>query len=466
MDYFPLFMDIRQRSCLIVGGGDVALRKARILKEAGAFIRIVAHQVSDELKELLNNPEHQIYERGFCQNDLDDAFVVIAATDQQATNQLVAESAKRKNLIVNVVDSPADSNAIMPAIVDRSPVIAAFSTGGKAPVLARMLREKLESLLPSRYGSLATLAGRYRSRVIGRFDSINDRRRFWETIFSGPAAEAALNGDEEGAEREIETQLANQKKQKTGEVYLVGAGPGDPDLLTFRALRLMQQADVVLYDRLVSEPIRALCRRDAEYIYVGKKCAKHIKPQPEINDLLVEQAKMGKRVLRLKGGDPFIFGRGGEELESLARENIPFQVVPGITAASGCASYAGIPLTHRDHAQSVRFVTGHEQNNGCSLDWQSLSKPNQTLVFYMGLLKLGHICDQLITHGCSARTPAALIEKGTTTQQRVITADLSTLPSLVKEKEIRSPALIIIGGVVKLQASLNWKKFTNSSSEI
>jgi len=337
--------------------------------------------------------------------------------------------------------------------------VIAISSGGESPVLARLIRAKLETLIPTSYGRLAKIASSWRDRVKARFDDGDSRRRFWEKILQGPAAELALNGQEDAAEKIIETEISKDDQTITqGEVYLVGGGPGDPELLTLRALRLMQQADVVLYDRLVSDGVMELVRRDAERIYVGKRRSEHAMEQENINQLLVDLAKQGKRVLRLKGGDPFIFGRGGEEIELLAQNNIPFQVVPGITAASGCSAYAGIPLTHRDYAQSVRFVTGHLKSDNTNLQWPELANPTQTLVFYMGLVGLKEICESLISHGRASTTPVALIEKGTTQEQRVLISDLASIADVVAASDVHAPTLFIVGEVVKLHDSLKWFK--------
>jgi uroporphyrin-III C-methyltransferase/precorrin-2 dehydrogenase/sirohydrochlorin ferrochelatase len=335
-------------------------------------------------------------------------------------------------------------------------LVIAVSSGGDAPVLARLIRAKLETWVPPTYGHLAGLAARFRHQVKNLFPNVQQRRAFWEDVFQGPIADRQLAGQGAEAERLLQAKIDGDAPSAPGEVYLVGAGPGDPDLLTFRALRLMQQADVVLYDRLVAPAILELCRRDADRVYVGKQRADHALPQDQINQQLVTLAKQGKRVLRLKGGDPFIFGRGGEEIEELAAHGIPFQVVPGITAASGCAAYAGIPLTHRDYAQSVRFVTGHLKDGTSDLPWNDLVSPAQTLVFYMGLIGLPIICRELINHGRSADTPAALIQQGTTSNQRVFTGTLANLPQLVAEHEVHAPTLVIVGEVVTLREKLAW----------
>ncbi|WP_312200127.1 siroheme synthase CysG [Stutzerimonas balearica] len=456
MDYLPLFHDLKGRLVLVVGGGEVALRKARLLADAGACLRVVAPSIDQSLVALVADSGGESRARNYTADDLHGCVLAIAATDSEPTNAQVSADARTIGIPVNVVDAPELCSVIFPAIVDRSPLMIAVSSGGDAPVLARLMRARIETWIPAAYGQLAGLARRYRARVKARFANVQQRRIFWEEVFQGPIAEQALSGRQAQAEQLLEEKLAGAREQLLGEVYLVGAGPGDPDLLTFRALRLMQQADVVLYDRLVAPAILELCRRDADRIYVGKQRANHALPQEQINQQLVALAKQGKRVLRLKGGDPFIFGRGGEEIEELAANGVPFQVVPGITAASGCAAYAGIPLTHRDHAQSVRFVTGHLKDGSCDLPWAELAAPAQTLVFYMGLVGLPVICEQLIAHGRAASTPAALVQQGTTRNQRVFAATLADLPGRVATEQVQAPTLLIVGEVVQLREKLAW----------
>ncbi|TDV61294.1 siroheme synthase CysG [Pseudomonas sp. LP_7_YM] len=456
MEFLPLFHNLRGARVLVVGGGEIALRKSRLLADAGAVLRVVAPAIGTELRELINSSGGEQILRGYSEVDLDDCVLIIAATDDESLNAQVSADARRRGVPVNVVDAPALCSVIFPAIVDRSPLVIAVSSGGDAPVLARLIRAKLETWIPPTYGHLAGLAARFRHQVKNLFPNVRQRRAFWEDVFQGPIADRQLAGQGGEAERLLRAKIEGDAPSDAGEVYLVGAGPGDPDLLTFKALRLMQQADVVLYDRLVAPAILELCRRDADRIYVGKQRADHALPQEQINQQLVTLAKEGKRVVRLKGGDPFIFGRGGEEIEELAAHGIPFQVVPGITAASGCAAYAGIPLTHRDHAQSVRFVTGHLKNGTTDLPWQDLVSPAQTLVFYMGLIGLPIICSELIRHGRSADTPAALIQQGTTMNQRVFTGTLANLPQLVAEHEVHAPTLVIVGEVVRLRDKLAW----------
>lgn len=456
MDFLPLFHNLKGRTVLVVGGGEIALRKARLLSEAGAVLRVVAPEVEPQLVELVKRGGGRSVVRGYVRDDLVGCVLAIAATDDEPLNAQVSEDAKALGMPVNVVDSPELCTVIFPAIVDRSPLMIAVSSGGDAPVLARLMRARIETWVPAVYGQLAGLAKKFRSQVKAKLPNVQQRRVFWEEVFQGDVAERALAGQQQEAERLLVEKLSGAEPKSLGEVYLVGAGPGDPDLLTFRALRLMQQADVVLYDRLVAPAILDLCRRDADRIYVGKQRAAHAVPQEQINQLLVTLAKEGKRVLRLKGGDPFIFGRGGEEIEELAAHDVPFQVVPGITAASGCAAYAGIPLTHRDHAQSVRFVTGHLKDGSCDLPWSELVTPSQTLVFYMGLVGLPVICQQLIAHGRSADTPAALVQQGTTTNQRVFTGTLDNLAERVASEQVQAPTLVIVGEVVKLREKLAW----------
>ena len=457
MDYMPFFFDLKGRTCLMVGAGSIAVRKARLLQKAGACLKVVAPEAEKEMLELIEKSEGTYFNRAFEADDINDVVLIIAATNDEVVNQQVSELAQARCLPVNVVDSPKFCTIITPSIVDRSPVMIAVSSGGEAPVLTRLLRAKLEAIFPSAYGQLGQMAKSFRQKVKDSIPSERNRMRFWEKIFTGPVSELVLSGQTEEGEKIFLEQLSEgEESDAGGEVYLVGAGPGDPDLLTFKALRLMQQADVVLHDRLVSEPVLNLVRRDADRIYVGKRRADHAMPQQNINQLLVDLAKEGKRVLRLKGGDPFIFGRGGEELELLAENQIPFQVVPGITAASGCSVYSGIPLTHRDYAQSVRFVTGNTKAGKLILPWQSLLDDSQTLVFYMGLKTLKGICAGLILHGRDPETPAALIEKGTTPDQRIVISTLESLPEKVEEMDIHAPTLLIIGGVVTLHSQLSW----------
>ncbi|WP_286979132.1 siroheme synthase CysG [Pseudomonas sp.] len=464
MEYLPLFHKLQGRTVLVVGGGEVALRKARLLADAGATLRVVTLTIRDDMRQMLESVHGELRLRGYQADDLEGVVLVIAATDDEPLNQQISEQAQARGVPVNVVDAPKLCSVIFPAIVDRSPLIVAVSSGGDAPVLARLMRAKIETWIPATYGHLAGLAKQFRAQVKSLFPNVQQRRVFWEDVFQGQIAESVFAGKLDEGKRLLTEKIAGAAPRMLGEVYLVGAGPGDPDLLTFRALRLMQQADVVLYDRLVAPAIIELCRRDAERIYVGKQRADHAVPQDQINQRLVALAKEGKRVLRLKGGDPFIFGRGGEEIEELAAHGIPFQVVPGITAASGCAAYAGIPLTHRDYAQSVRFVTGHLKNGSCDLPWRELSAPSQTLVFYMGLVGLPVICQELIAHGRAASTPAALIQQGTTQTQRVFTGTLADLPALVAEHEVHAPTLVIIGEVVQLREKLAW--FEGAQAEV
>lgn len=457
MDYLPLFTSLKHRRCVVIGGGAIALRKAHLLAKAGANVFVVAPEINPELAQLAKDSGGNCALRVYQNSDIENTALVIAATDDEAVNERVSRDAQARYIPVNVVDNPALCSVILPSIIDRSPLMIAIGSGGQSPVLARQLRAKIESLIPSAYGRLAYLVGKFRQKAAQKFPDVDTRRKFWEEILEGPVAEFVLAGREEVAEAELDRRLNQGKlKDEIGEVYLVGAGPGDPDLLTFKALRLMQKADVVLYDRLVAQEIVDLTRRDAEKMYVGKARSDHAVPQGDINQLLVDLALQGKKVLRLKGGDPFIFGRGGEEIEKLAEHKIPFQVVPGITAASGCAAYSGIPLTHRDYAQSVRFVTGHLKNNTTDLPWHELVHANQTVVFYMGLVGLEEICTQLIAHGRAATTPIALIQQGTTRHQRVLTGTLADMPVRVQNAGIKAPTLIIVGEVVELHHKLAW----------
>ncbi len=459
MQYFPFFFDLKNQYVLIVGGGSIATRKARLLAKSSARLKVVAPSVSEELRGLITESNGECFLRPYDATDIDGCRLVVAATDIRSLNEQVSRDAKAVGLPVNVVDNPDLCTIIFPAIVDRDPLTIAITSSGQAPVLARMVRAKIERLIPESYGLLAQFASNLRERIKQKLTDNTVRMRFWENLLDSSVAEMAMKGQQDEATQAALALLdGTESDKKQGEVYLVGGGPGDPGLLTLRALQLMQQADVVLYDRLVSEPVLNLVRRDADRIYVGKRRSEHAVPQPEINQLLVGLAQQGKRVLRLKGGDPFIFGRGGEEIELLAQNHIPFQVVPGITAASGCAAYAGIPLTHRDYSQSVRFITGHSKADSTNLNWPELAMPDQTLVFYMGLAGLHEICQNLIRNGRLPDTPAALVEKGTTPNQRVLISTLAELPGKVVEEGASAPTLLIIGEVVKLHSMLSWYK--------
>ncbi len=459
MDFLPIFLNVRSRPCAIIGGGEVAARKCRLLRDAGAEVHIIAPELCQELKGQAADGQIIHHAREYSDSGLQNYTLVIAATDDPAVNKTIAETARQQNIPVNVVDDPDAGSFIMPSVIDRSPVVAAVSTGGASPVLARLIRARLESLIPAGYGRLGELTARYRDRVKAAFSNPDDRRRFWDRILQGSVAERVFSGHMEEAEAVLEKELETFSPSRgMGEVYLVGGGPGDPDLLTFRALRLMQQADVVVYDRLVAKPVLEMVRREAERIYVGKERDRHAMRQEEINELLAKLAKEGKRVVRLKGGDPFIFGRGGEEIDTLAEQGVPFQVIPGITAASGCATYSGIPLTHRDYAQSVTFVTGHLKDGSMNLNWHQLAQPHQTIVFYMGLMGLPVIIEKLVEHGVSPQMPIALVQQGTTHLQRVFTGTLENILEVVEKEKPKPPTLIIVGEVVQLHEKLSWYK--------
>jgi uroporphyrin-III C-methyltransferase/precorrin-2 dehydrogenase/sirohydrochlorin ferrochelatase len=474
MDYFPIFLRLAEQPVLVVGGGEVAARKIELLLRTGAIVTVVAPVLIESLaaKAAAGTIVHLAEE--FQPEHLHEMRLAIAATDKHSVNAWVAHQADRRNVPVNVVDDRELSRFIVPAIVDRSPVIVAVASSGDAPVLTRRLREKLEASLSPRLGVLAKVAGKFRATVKARIAEPAMRRRFWEQFFDGPIAADVLAG-RSAADSEQVQQRTTELLTKTilhrstaataaGEVILVGAGPGDPGLLTLRALRALQDADVVLYDRLVSAEVLDLARRDAQRIYVGKAAGKAHVSQDDINALLVKLAQDGKRVCRLKGGDPFIFGRGGEELEALAAHGIRFEVVPGITAAAGCAAYAGIPLTHRDHAQVLTFVTGHCKGETDKVDWALLARPHQTCVFYMGLGHLDNIVARLREHGVPADRAAAVIEQGTQPNQRVVTATLAELAARVRDAGIESPALLIVGEVTRLHETLRWFNVNGTSN--
>jgi len=456
--YFPVFFDLKGQSVLVVGGGDVALRKVSLLERAGAVITVVAPRIAPGLKERGAAGTIKLVSREFVPEDLDGARLVIVATSRRAVNRFIAKLSDARGIPVNVVDDREASRFIVPAIVDRDPVMVAVSTGGTSPVLARRVRERLEASLPKSLGDLAMWLLCLRKTSRQRLRDTHERRRFFEAVVDGPAARRFLSGDPHGALQIAQRLLATTATapRATGEVTLVGAGPGDPELLTLKALRALQDADIILYDRLVSSAILDLARRDAAKVCVGKSAGGGGVTQPEINDLLIKHAAMGKRVVRLKGGDPFIFGRGGEELTALARAGISFSVVPGVTSALGSAAYAGIPLTHRDYAHSVTFVTGHADQNGLEPDWRALAMPGVTAVFYMGMARMEHIVARLLEHGAASTRPAAVIAHGTLPSQQVVAATLGTIESTASAASLQSPALLVVGEVVALSTTLAW----------
>ncbi|MCD9550365.1 uroporphyrinogen-III C-methyltransferase [Photobacterium carnosum] len=453
MDYLPIFADLKRRPCLVVGGGNSAWRKTRMLLKAGADVGVIATKLNADFTAAIAANQIRFVGDTFSPENLDGIFLAIVATPHKALNALVYQSANQRQVLVNVVDDTQRCSFIVPSIVDRSPIIVAISSSGKAPVLARLLRQKLEATLPQHLGKMATIAGGFRDYIATQLSTFSSRRAFWEQAFNGRFADLVAVGRHSEAQQALEQQL-QQHTPPVGQVALIGAGPGDAGLLTLRGLQLMQQADVVLYDYLVSDEVMALVRRDAELVCVGKKAGFHSVPQEQTNRLIVEYAQQGKRVVRLKGGDPFVFGRGAEELEVLAEAGIDFQVVPGITAAAGATAYAGIPLTHRDYAQTAMFITGHLKPDGKQLDWSTLARGNQTLVIYMGLMKSSHIQQQLLDHGRAPDTPIAIIERGTQATQKVLTGQLHELADLAQHAA--SPSLIVVGEVVKLSHKLAW----------
>ncbi|MGE6245994.1 siroheme synthase CysG [Psychrobacter proteolyticus] len=491
MNTFPLFFKLEDRKVLIVGGGEVALRKADLLSRAGACITILAPDISHELQALLTDSKHEFIYENYNKTHMSGARVIIAATDDETLNHQIHADATELNIPVNVVDTPHLCDFIFPAIIDRNPIVIGISSNGKAPVLARLLRARLETLIPQGYGKLAKLAGEFRSEVKAKIPTLTGRRQFWERAFEGQVSHLMFAGNETEATAQLKADLdstaaAISKKSDdasavketdtiaatlsdeseknlpaVGEVYIVGAGPGDPELLTFKALRLMQQADVVFYDALVSPQVLDLCRRDADKVFVGKKRSNHTVAQLGINELLVNHAKQGRRVVRLKGGDPFIFGRGGEEIESLRAHNVPYQVVPGITAANAAASYAGIPLTHRDHSQSVRFVTGFLKAGAPNSNFKSFLNTDETVVFYMGLHSLARLTEGLVDAGRSSETPIAIVSNASMPNQQVLTGTLATIVTKQEQAQLPTPALLIMGDVVSLHHDLAWYNLQN-----
>jgi len=457
--YFAAFLDLRGKRGIVVGGGAVAAQKAEVLLRSGVQLTVVAPELDARLAELTLVGALRHEAKRFQPGDLVGAEIVIAATDDPAVNEAVSAAAKALRVPVNVADNAALSTFIMPSVIDRAPLQIAISTGGASPVLARKIRGMIESLLPFAYGRLAALAARFRAASKRRYPDPAARRRFWEDVMDGTVGEMVLAGREPQAVEALEGMLggdAARTEAPGGMVSLVGGGPGDPGLLTLRALQVMQRADIVLYDHLVAKAILDLARREAERVYVGKQADNHALPQQDINALMVQLAREGKRVVRLKGGDPYVFGRGGEEIETLAEAGVPFEVVPGVTAACGAAAYAGIPLTHRDYAHSCVLVTGHLKDGTLDLNWDVLARPRQTVVIYMGVRGLSQLCEQLVAHGLGRDTPAALVEKATLENQRVVEGTLATLPERAARENVKPPALVIVGEVVRLRDRLGW----------
>ncbi len=452
MRYFPAFLDLHDRRCLVVGGGAQAARRAGLMLKAHAAVTVVTDAPGEEIEDLAAGGEVALVRRGFRASDLAGQALVLVACGADAEHRAVSAAARATGVPVNVADRPDLSSFVIPAIVDRDPVVVAISTGGASPVLARSLRARIEALLPSRLGALARFAASFRGAVKAVVPDPTARRRLWERVLDGPVAEAVLRGDEPRA-REKMLRLVNQggaESERRGAVYIVGTGPGDPELFTFRALRLMQQADLVLHDRLIGPDILDYVRRDAERVFVGKSRFDHAMSQDQINALMVRHARAGKRVLRLKGGDPFVFGRGGEEFSYLRRAGIDVEVVPGITAAAGCAASAGIPLTHRDYGRSAIFISGHSRHGAPEPDWAALARAGQTLVVYMGVSTAGRIADRLIRHGMDPATPAAIIENATRRDEKRVVGRLAGLGRMVADAAIDGPALILIGQAVRL----------------
>ncbi|MEO1918258.1 MAG: siroheme synthase CysG [Paracoccaceae bacterium] len=462
MDHLPIFLDVKDKKVIVDGGGTLAARRVERALDAGALVHVYAAELGGEFRELQNHPSLTHHTAAPQLPDFAGATVAYGATEDADRDRALYDMANHHHALANVADVTEYCDFITPSIIDRSPLVIAISSGGAAPIIARILRARIEAILPAAYGKLAAFSGRLRERVMAKLKAPESRRLFWENTIDGPVADMFLAGDAKAAKKqflkELDATALGQDISKVGEVYLVGAGPGDPDLLTFRALHLMQRADVVLYDRLIGDGIINLVRRDAERIFVGKSPNDHTMDQQDISELMVKLAKDGKRVLRLKGGDPFIFGRGGEELETLAAANVPFQVIPGITAASGCASYAGIPLTHRDHAQSCVFVTAHGKDGVLSLDWETMARPGQTVAIYMGRSSLDFLMEEFIRRGVDPNTPAAIVDNGTRPNQQVIKGNLSNLYERAEAASLPGPALVIIGSVVELRDRWNWYK--------
>jgi uroporphyrin-III C-methyltransferase/precorrin-2 dehydrogenase/sirohydrochlorin ferrochelatase len=468
LDHLPIFLDIRGKTVVVTGGGTLAARRVERALSAGAKVKVFAEELSDEFRPFLNHAGVTISARQPEAADVEGAILAYGAEENFENDKRLRDLAKGAGVLANVADTMELCDFITPAILDRTPLVAAIASSGASPVLARIIKAELESAIPATFGNLSKFLRQFRDEVAEHIADNTQRRRFWEDVTESAVAERVMAGDLDGAEAALREKLAGFASgggKPVGEIYLVGTGPGDPDLLTFRGLRLMQRADVVLYDRLIGPRIMALVRRDAERIYVGKKQNEHTMSQDDISALLVRLALEGKRVLRLKGGDPFIFGRGGEEIDEIARHGIPFQVVPGVTAAAGCAAYAGIPLTHRDHAQACVFVTGHAKDGEVDLNWEALIQPHQTIAVYMGLSMIEALTGSFIRHGMAQDMPVAVIDNGTRQAQRVVTGTIADIATKVTNAELKGPAIIIIGTVVTLRDRLAWFKPDEAETE-
>lgn len=454
---FPLFADLRGRTVLVVGGGTVAARKIAALIEAGARVRVGAPRLIASLASLAAADAIEHVRGSFCSSWLEGAWLAIAATEQETVNRRVADAANERRIWVNIVDDAAISSFHVPARIRRGPLQVAISSGGGAPMLARQLRERLEAQLDPSSGAMAELLAESRPRIRSRFPQLVERRRFLEALLTGRVAMLLRQGKRAEAASALDNALQAQSETATrGSVALVGAGPGDPGLLTLRALRLLNQADVILHDRLVSPQVLEMARRDAQFIETGKQSGAHHTTQEQIHQLMLEHATAGRNVVRLKGGDPFVFGRGGEELEFLRAHYIAFEVVPGITAALACAAYAGVPLTHRKYAQSVRLVSAHCTESLDMLDWRLLAQERQTLAVYMAVAGLDSLQQKLLAFGRDPSTPFALVENGSRPEQRVIVGTLVELAARARAESVCSPALLILGEVAALANQLHW----------
>ena len=456
MDYLPIFVALHHRPVLVVGGNTVAERKIGLLLRSGAQVHVVAPELSEPLQTLQQQGRIHWRAREFLDSDLEGMWLVYSTSDDAELRQRVAEQAEARRILVNSVDDQAHCSFIMPAIVERSPVVVAISTGGRSPVLARRLRTAVERLLPQTTAQLARFIGTLRERINNELADFSQRRRFHEWLVDGPVAQAIAAGQPEQAQTHVEHALGGGQWASAGQVYLVGAGPGDPELLTLKGLQALQAADVIVHDGLVDPRVLDLARRDADVINVTKRCGQQGKLQERINVMLGDWAEQGHIVVRLKGGDPFIFGRGGEEIAYLRQRGIAYQVIPGITAAVGCAAYAGMPLTHRDHAHSVWLVTAHCRDSVDTLDWQDLAHSRQTLAFYMAVRHIAQVQQHLLAHGRDPMTPVALVENGCRPEQRVLMGRLDRMAALAREQGLQSPALLYIGAVAELAATLHW----------
>lgn len=452
MRYYPIFMDLNDKNVVVIGSGEQAAQKIRLLLKTTAHIRLISKEPNEELQALIDAGSISWETDTFNDDHIKDCQLIYAASNPEI-NERVVIRANDFGIPINVVDEPDLCTFITPAIVDRDPLIIAIGTEGAAPVLARQIKSKLEAELPTRLGDLATLAKTLRKRVSDKIDP-EKRRAFWENFFNGPLSGLFYKGEKKALKTEIDTLIEQMQADenheelnpapKLGHVSLVGAGPGPADLLTFRALQKLQKADVVVYDRLIDPSVMECCRRDAKRIYVGKAPQNHSVPQEQINEILLEEAKAGHQIVRLKSGDPLVFGRAGEEIDFLKQHDVTVDIVPGVTAATACAAECGDSLTYRDKIRAITFLTGHSLRGATPYDWGAVAQPGTVLALYMAVKMAPQIQANILATGASPDTKVRIVEKGCSADMRVINTTLANMSDDLTENKITNPAMIYV----------------------